>query len=71
MLGAPVVIVATDPDVADAGDHTAARDLLRPCSPHAQTWEMLLERAGFVDIAPLQSAGDGDARFGLSAAVPS
>jgi hypothetical protein len=37
---------------------------------HAETWELLLRRSGFVDVAPLPVGAGGDDRFGLSAAVP-
>ena len=34
---------------------TVAQDLLAPRPLHAQTWELLLARAGFVSVAPLEA----------------
>jgi len=71
-LGAPIVVVATDPEHFTDRGGAVARDLLDPRPLHAGTWTLLLERAGFVAIAPLEGErdGDGDARFALSAAAP-
>jgi hypothetical protein len=74
--GAPIVIVASDPGQSGSQSGTwagtVAREILDPRPLHAETWELLLQRAGFVSVAPLDGgeAGEGDARFALSAATP-
>ena len=70
--GAPIVIVASDPEQQGTWSQDVAQDLLHPRPLHAQTWELLLQRAGFVAVAPLDGGGAaaGDARFALSAATP-
>jgi hypothetical protein len=66
---APFVVVSEP--AALAGLHEApAEDLLDGRSLHAETWEMLLERAGFVDVAHLTAGGGQDRRFALAAAAP-
>jgi hypothetical protein len=68
--GAPIVVVATEPEVAEARCGVVARDLLRPAPQHPESWEVLLDRAGFVEIAPLGApAGDDDHRFVVTASV--
>jgi hypothetical protein len=37
---------------------------------HAQTWELLLTRVGFVDVPPLPAGAD-DGRFAVTAVSPS
>jgi hypothetical protein len=69
-LGAPVVIVASDPERSAAPGDAVAKDLLAPRPLHAETWILLLQRAGFVSVAPLNGGDDGEARFALSAAAP-
>jgi len=70
--GAPIVIVAGDPDMSATWAGTVAQDILHPRPLHAETWELLLQRAGFVSVASLDGGGggEGDARFALSAATP-
>ncbi len=70
--GAPVVVVASDPELTGTWAEGVAQDLLRPRPLHAQTWELLLQRAGFVAVAPLEGGGAApdDARFALCAATP-
>jgi hypothetical protein len=67
--GAPLVVVASEPGT-EAHLTPPARDLLRPRFLHAQTWEVLLARAGFVDVETWAATGDLDMRFALSASVP-
>jgi hypothetical protein len=69
-LGAPLVVVASDPDQTKKRWDTVARDILRPRPLHAETWELLLHRAGFVALAPLDGGDGADTRFGLSATTP-
>jgi len=68
-LSAPIVVVVTDPD-DEVAWVTPALDLVEARPMHEQTWAMLLDRAGFVDIAPLRREGAGDGRFALSASTP-
>jgi hypothetical protein len=48
-----------------------AQDLLDARSLHTQTWGLLLERSGFVDVGGLAGAVDpDDRRFGVTATTP-
>jgi hypothetical protein len=69
-LGAPIVIVASDPERSGALGDAVARDLLQPRPLHGETWTLLLQRAGFVSVAPLDGGDHAEARFALSAAAP-
>jgi hypothetical protein len=70
--GAPIVVVATEPETAEARCSVVARDLLQPAPQHVASWEVLLDRAGFVECARLGNpeGGEGDHRFAVSATVP-
>jgi hypothetical protein len=70
---APIVVVVTEPDALVAGWDLVAREILAPRALHAQTWEFLLQRAGFVQVAPLAGpdAGETRSRFALAATAPS
>jgi hypothetical protein len=67
---APLVIVA-EPAAAAASWEAPARDLTQGRPLHEATWELLLDRAGFIEVAPLPDGTRGDGRFALSAATPS
>jgi hypothetical protein len=71
-LGAPIVVVARDPEGSVGHVGAVGRDVLRPQPLHAETWTVLLQRAGFVSVAPLTGGADVDAdvRFALAAAAP-
>jgi hypothetical protein len=71
-LGAPIVVVARDPNRSADQAGAVGRDLLRPQPLHAETWTVLLQRAGFVSVAPLAGGAERDAetRFALAAAAP-
>jgi len=47
------------------------RDLVEGRSLHEATWELLLTRAGFVEVVPLLGAEEQNQRFALSASTPS
>ena len=67
-LGAPLVVVVESALTVEQRE-PAARDVSwRPL--HRETWELLLDRSGFVDIAPVSGAADADGRLALSAATP-
>ncbi len=70
--GGPIVIVASDPEKHGAWSAPVAHDLLQPRPLHLQTWELLLQRAGFLAVTPLDAGGadEGDTRIALSAATP-
>ncbi len=70
---APIVVVVTEPDALGAGWDPVAREILAPRGLHAQTWEFLLQRAGFVQVAPLAGppTNDTGSRFALAARAPS
>jgi hypothetical protein len=54
--GGPLVIVI-DPATGQSG--SVGRDLVGGFPLHTQTWEILLDRAGFADVATLPGAEDG------------
>jgi hypothetical protein len=68
--GAPIVVVASEPEAAEAHLSVVARDLLRPRFLHAPTWEVVLERADFVQVEAVDAPADDAARFALAAWVP-
>jgi hypothetical protein len=69
-LGAPIVVVATEPVRAREARDVVAEEVLAPRPLHAQTWEMLLARANFAGAAPLAGGPDGDGRVAIAATVP-
>jgi hypothetical protein len=71
-LGAPILVVASDPEKNGTWSGALAQDLLRAQPLHAETWELLLQRAGFVSVASLEGRGVGaeDDRFAIVAACP-
>lgn len=58
--GAGLVVVGTRADAAATGWDAVARDLLPGRPLHAETWELLLARAGFVDVGRLTPGPGGD-----------
>lgn len=78
---APLVVVSEAPADSGHGDDTGearaqaqaqAQDLVDGRSLHSQTWGLLLERSGFIDIAGLAGQVDSDdQRFGVTATTPS
>ena len=68
--GAPLVVV-TEPVTAVAARDAAAQDLVDGVPLHQATWELLLARAGFVEVAPLPDGAGQDRRIALSAVAPS
>jgi hypothetical protein len=69
--GAPIVVVSEAPTDPPHGEPTTA-DLVDGRFLHSQTWGLLLERSGFVDIEGLAGAVDSDdQRFGVTATTPS
>jgi hypothetical protein len=70
-LNAPLVVVATDPAQADQQWDATARDLIEGRPLHERTWDLLLDRAGFVGMAPLSAEGvTNDGRFAIAASTP-
>jgi hypothetical protein len=69
-LGAPIVVVATQP--ARAGDErdAVADEILAPRPLHAATWELLLARANFAGAGPVAGGPAGDGRVAIAATVP-
>ncbi len=68
--GSPLVVVAEP--VATVRERDApAQDLVDGRPLHQVTWELLLQRAGFVAVAPLTDGIGADRRIALSAAAPS
>jgi hypothetical protein len=67
---APIVVVSEQ--TAGTGSRPApAADLVRGRPLHEATWELLLDRAGFVDVAPLPGDAVADGRFAVTAVTPS
>jgi hypothetical protein len=67
-LGAPLVVVSEPPAAADQREAPACDVAARPL--HRETWELVLERSGFVEVAPVAGTPATDGRLVLSAAVP-
>jgi len=67
---APIVLVSEPALGAGGARETAAGDLLDGHSLHADTWELLLGRAGFVEVTHLTAGAGQDRRFALAAAAP-
>jgi Methionine biosynthesis protein MetW len=64
--GAPLVVVA-EPLASVEGREAAARDLVGGHPLHEASWMLLLQRTGFVDVAPLPEATGHDGRLVFSA----
>ena len=69
-LGAPIVVVATDPEHARIERDVVAEEVLAPVPLHARTWELLLTRANFAGALPLEGGPAGDGRVAIAASVP-
>jgi hypothetical protein len=69
VLDAPVVVVASDPAEVDRRWSAPALDLVAGRPLHAQTWEILLERAGFTRASTLPDVADAG-RFAVAASTP-
>jgi hypothetical protein len=69
-LGAPIVVVATEPEPARAARDVVADEILAPRPLHARTWEVLLARANFAGAGPLVGGPAGDGRVAIAATVP-
>jgi Methionine biosynthesis protein MetW len=68
--GAPLVVIAEPFAAVDTRDD-AAQDLVDGAPLHEATWRLLLERAGFAEVASLPDATGQDRRITLSAVAPS
>jgi hypothetical protein len=67
--GAPLVLVSEDVATV-AARQDIAQDLVAGRPLHEATWELLLQRAGFVEVAPLPAGAQGDGRIAWSAVAP-
>jgi hypothetical protein len=67
---APLVVISEHPTAAGSREPPAS-DLVEGRSVHDSTWELLLERAGFVQVAPLLGVEEQHQRFALVASTPS
>jgi Methionine biosynthesis protein MetW len=68
--GAPLVVISEP--VASVDSRAApARDVVDGRPLHEATWDLLLQRAGFVEVAPLPEGTGQDHRLALSAVAPS
>ena len=64
-------MVIAEPVSAVAARDAAAQDLIDGVPLHQATWQLLLARAGFVEVAPLPDGTGQDRRIALSAVAPS
>lgn len=67
--GAAIVIVS-EPLAPLSANAPTSQDMVDRAALHLETWELLLARSGFVDVAPLPAGTGGDERFGVSAIAP-
>ena len=58
------------PRSAFARTRPTSQDMVDRAALHLETWELLLDRTGFVDVTPLPAGTGGDQRFGVSATTP-
>jgi Methionine biosynthesis protein MetW len=68
--GAPLVVLS-EPVATGADRGASAQDLIDGRPLHLATWELLLERTGFAEVAPLADGTGTDGRLALSAVLPS
>jgi Methionine biosynthesis protein MetW len=68
--GAPLVVI-TEPVAALDARVAPAQDLVDGRPLHQSTWALLLQRAGFVEVAPLPDGTGADGRHALAAVAPS
>ena len=68
--GAPLVVISEPVASVDVRE-APALDLVDGRPLHEATWEMVLQRAGFVEVAPLPDGTGEDRRIALSARTPS
>jgi hypothetical protein len=66
---APLVVVSEQATAVEAP--LAATDLVDGRSLHEATWELLLDRIGFVEVAQLEGDEEERQRFALAASTPS
>ncbi len=71
MARAAPLLIVSEPAAIAASWEAPARDLAHGRPLHEATWELLLDRSGFVEVAPLPGGTGNDGRFALSAATPS
>jgi hypothetical protein len=67
--GAPIVVVSEPPASVDDTTPTS-QDMVDRAALHLETWELLLDRSGFVDVTALPDGTGSDQRVGISALVP-
>jgi hypothetical protein len=68
--GAPLVVISEPVASVDTRE-APALDLVDGRPLHKATWEMVLQRAGFVEVAPLPDGTGEERRIALSALTPS
>jgi hypothetical protein len=71
LAGAAPLVVVSEAATSAVSREAPPRDLVEGRSLHEATWELLLTRAGFVEVAPLLGAEEQNQRFALSASTPS
>lgn len=67
--GAPIVILS-EPIAPLEANAPTSQDMVDRAALHLETWELLLDRSGFVGVSPLPADTGGDERFGVSAHAP-
>jgi Methionine biosynthesis protein MetW len=68
--GAPLVVISEPAATAESREAPAS-DVIAGHPLHEATWELVLDRAGFMEIAPLPDGTGHDRRIALSAVAPS
>ena len=63
--------MVSEPVATIAAREAPAQDLVDGRPLHEATWELLLQRAGFVEVARLPDGPGQDGRIALSAVAPS
>ncbi len=60
----------SEPPTGAVGTTPTSQDMVDRAALHLETWELLLDRSGFVDLTPLPDGAGGDERLGLAASTP-
>jgi len=65
-----LIVIVSEPFAPSSATAPTSHDMIDRAALHLETWELLLDRSGFVDVTPLPVGSGGDDRFGVSAIAP-
>jgi hypothetical protein len=70
LKGSAPLLIVSEPPAPLPANAPMSHDMVDRAALHFETWELLLDRSGFVDVARLPAGIGGDDRFGVSATAP-